>query len=311
MSVKNHVVAFSFLSLVALSSCGKDDINSSTQGNVQVEITDGPIDNAEVKSVFVTIAEVKIDGKTFSGFTGKKTIDVKTLTQGNTQILGLGSIDVGAHQSLTLVLDNSKDASGNAPGCYVETVNGTKHALSTAATQEITIAKNFVIESAKTTTLVLDFDLRKAVAYQDGSSTDKYDFVATADLNASVRAVVKDQTGTIKGTYNSAAVTSDKVIVYAYKKGTYNKATESQSTSGVDFKNAVSSATVDSNGQFNISFMESSDYELHFVSYKDMNSDGKLDLRGELVITSALNLLGISVTANTQITIAATATGFL
>jgi Domain of unknown function (DUF4382) len=313
MFLKKFIWASSLLSLLVLASCGNDDSNdSTTQGDLQVEITDGPIDDAEVKSVFVTVAEVKFDGKTFSGFSGKKTIDVKALTQGNTQVLGLGKADVGSYTNITLVLDNSKDASGNAPGSYVETVNGTKHALSTTATQEITIAKNYAIESTKSTTLVFDMDLRKIIAYQDNATaTDKYDFVSSSNLNSAVRVVIKDQAGSITGTCNNAIVSSDKIVAYAYKKGTYNKATETQSANGIDFKNAVSSAIVNSNGQFNISFLESGDYELHFAAYKDNNSDGKLELLGELSLNSALNLSAITVTANAQVTIAATVLGLL
>lgn len=305
---KNVLLACFLMSIMSFTiSCDKD--NSTSTGSAQVEITDGPIDDAEVKSVFVTVAEVKIDGKTFSGFSGKKTIDVKVLNQGNTQVLGIGSLDAGSYQNLSIVLDYSKDASGNTPGCYVETVNGTKHALSTQASQEITLAKNFVIESGKTTNLVLDFDLRKAVAYQSGSATDKYDFVSAADLNSAVRLVVKSQTGTIKGTCNNSTVASDKIVVFAYKKGSFSKSTETQSSNGVSFKNAVTSTVVDNSGNFKLSFVESGDYELHFASYKDTNSDGKLDLRGMLNLTTVINLLGINVAANAEVSLVATVSG--
>ena len=73
----------------------------------------------------------------------------------------------------------------------------------------------------------------------------------------------------------------------------------------------TSSAVV--NNAYQLNFLESGDYELHFVSYKDKNSDGKLDLQGEFQasILSGLNIGAVSVSANVTVTADISLTGLL
>lgn len=288
----------------------KEDSNTGSTGQLNLEITDGPIDDASVKGVFITVAEVKVDGQTFYGFLGKKTINLLDYQQGNVAALGLGNLDAGGYQQITLVLDHQTDATGSGPGCYVLTDDNVKHALSTAATQTIEISKNFSIEAGQKTELVIDVDLRKAVQYQNGS-TDKYDFVAAADLLAAIRLVVKDEAGSIAGACQNDIVIADKIIVYAYKKGDFNRAVEIESQNGVAFKNAVTSAVVGNDGQFTLSFLEEGDYELHFAAYKDTDSDGRLEMLGTLLLNSLINLESIRLEANADVQLEILVTGIL
>jgi len=57
------------------TACSENSNEPMGQGEVQFEITDAPIDDANVKSVIVTVADVKVDGQSLSGFT-KQTIDL-------------------------------------------------------------------------------------------------------------------------------------------------------------------------------------------------------------------------------------------
>ena len=79
---------FLFLSLMV--SCSKDDDDAGNPASetytTEVYLTDAPIDNAEVKGVFVTIAEVKVNGLALEGFQ-KTTIDVSSLSNGTTKLL--------------------------------------------------------------------------------------------------------------------------------------------------------------------------------------------------------------------------------
>lgn len=287
--------------------CLKDDDDnpSNTQGQLNMEITDGPSDDPNVKAVFVTVAEVKVDGKTFSGFSGKKTINLMAYQQGNVAALGLGDIDAGSYQNITLVLDTQTDENGLVPGCYVQTLDNTKHLLSSTASIAITSAKDFTVQAGSQTNLVIDFDLRKAIEYPGGAGADQYDFVASADLQTAVRVVVKNQTGNLSGTCQNAIINTDKMVAFAYKKGTFNRTVEIAAENGVAFKNAVASAEVNSNGAFKIAFLESGDYEVHFAAYKDLNSDDKLDFQGTLILDSVIDLesLALAVNANLQLNI--------
>lgn len=303
------VLAALFGTTLLFTACEKDE-NAATDGQLSIEMTDGPIDDAAVKGVFVTVAEVKVDGQTFYGFSGKKTINLLDYQQGNVTALGLGNIEAGSYQSITLALDHQTDASGNSPGCYVLTADNVRHSLSATAGQTLILAKNFAVEAGKKTELVIDFDLRKAVQYQDGAG-DKYDFVAAADLQAALRLVVKNTTGSIEGACQNSLVSTDKIIVYAYKKGEFNREAEMQIQNGVAFKNAVSSAVVGNDGNFRLAFLEAGEYELHFAAYKDNNSDGRLDLQGTLLLNSLINLESIRLGANAEIQLDILVTGIL
>lgn len=298
-----RLFTFSALAL-SLAACNNDDATSTSPGTVNFEMTDAPFDDANVQSVFVTVAAIKVDGKAIDNFSGKTTFDIAAYQRGETKTLGNTKLDAGTYSKLTLVLDNATDQSGNAPGTYILTKTGDKKAIaSSATTTEITTTGQFKSFADQSSTAVIDFDLRKNIVYDGGTG---YKFVSASELTNGVRVVQKSETGTIKGTINNTAVTtSDKVVVYAYKKGAYAKTTEmsGQGSSNVEFKNAVTSSVV-TNGAYQLSFLEAGDYELHFVSYKDKNSDGKLDIQGEFntSITGNLNLSALSVSANSTVT---------
>ncbi|MBX2926289.1 MAG: DUF4382 domain-containing protein [Saprospiraceae bacterium] len=297
------------LSLLLFTQCKKDDTNS---GNISLEITDAPIDDVNVQGAFVTIADVKIDGNSMPGFSGRQTIDLLAYQQGDVKSLGIGTLSAGTYNNVTLVLDYDTDANGGSPGCYVLTMDGVKHALKSTAntTANVTAAANFVATENDRTDLVLDFDVRKAIAHT-ASGASQYQFNGNTELNAAVRVVTKAKTGTIGGTCTDPLSTSQKIVAYAYKKGSFNAAVEKQGP--VQFKNAVTSAAVDIQGRYTLAFLEEGDYELHFIRYNDANSDGRFELEGSLLlnIIGALDVKNISVGAQANITLNVVATGIL
>jgi len=296
--------------LLLFTQCDKDDSNND---NVRLEITDAPIDDANVQGVFVTVANVKIDGEPMTGFSGRQTIDLLAYQQGDVKGLGTGKLAAGAHTNVTLVLDYDADATGNTPGCYVLTTDGVKHALKSSASMasEVTAAANFETTENDRTDLVLDFDVRKAIMYSNGSGATNYQFNSNSELNAAVRVVNKDKTGTVSGTCTDALSTSDKFVVYAYTKGSFNPTVEREGP--VQFKNAVTSAVVDSEGNYKLAFLEEGTYELHFIGYEDADNDGKFELEGALLlnIVGTLNLNNISVSAKTTLDLDVVVTGIL
>lgn len=299
------------LALLLFTQCDKDD--NDNDDNVRLEITDAPIDDANVQGVFVTVASVKIDGEPMTGFSGRQTIDLLAYQQGDVKSLGTGKLAAGAHSNVTLVLDYDADANGNSPGSYVLTTDGVKHALKTSAntTSEVTTAANFTTTDNDRTDLVLDFDLRKAISYSNGSGASDYEFNSTSELNAAIRVVEKEETGTVSGTVTDGLNTSKKFVVYAYTKGTFNAATEKQGP--VQFKNAVTSAEVDAQGNYKLAFLEEGTYELHFIGYEDANEDGKYELEGSLLLDllGSLDLKNISVAAKATVDIDVDVTGIL
>ncbi len=313
-------LSFSLLGLfltIGLSQC-TDGETQDNKGEVSVEMTDGPIDDAEVQGAFVTVAAVKIDGETYSGFSGKQTIDLLAFQNGNTKALGIGELEAGSYSNISLVLDYETDADGNAPGCYILKTDNTKDEIATSAsgTKEFALTGAFTVTKDARTNLVMDFDLRKAIKYEQNSGSQKnFSFVTDSEIQSAVRVVNKSNAGNVKGKMTDNVSSSEKVVVYAYRKGTYNRSQEvqGQGASNVAFKNAVTSAVVDAQGNYQLSFLEEGDYEIQCASYKDTDNDGEFELKGTLSLTSILNLNLNSVTvgAQAEVTVDINVTGVL
>lgn len=306
-----------------MTNCTKDENDGTTptiKGTAQFEITDAPIDDANVKSCFVTVTAVKVDGEVISDFEGKQTIDLLAYQNGSVKSLGLAELEAGTYSNVSLVLDYETDANGNTPGCYIQTTDNAKHSLQATSSSSSELALNtgeFTVEENSTTKLVMDFDVRKAVKRQENSAEDKYDFVTESEMRASVRMVAKAKTGKVKGKCKDDLNMTNRIVVYAYKRGAYSKNTETkgQGSSQIMFKNAVSSAVADGNGNYTLAFLEEGDYELHFFGYEDSDNDGKMEIQGELQLSLlgnlGLDLNNVSVGANAELSIDVSITGIL
>jgi hypothetical protein len=112
--------------------------------------------------------------------------------------------------------------------------------------------------------------------------------VSDGNLSSSLRLFSKENTGTIKGSYSEeSSVSSEKIVVYAYKKGTFNASTETQgqTSDNIMFKNAVASAEVKqslSGKGYTLAFLEEGEYELHFVGYSKSTESGRYVMTGRL-----------------------------
>ena len=318
MKTTNSRIVMSGIKLALLTAaisssfiaCKKDDSTNGVTASTTIKLTDAAIDDASVIGAFVTITDIKLDGQSVQGFT-KATVDINAYRNGNTKTLGTFNLAGKTYSSITFVLDYDIDANGNAPGSYVVTTGGVKHKLQSSS-NSVTIIKGFTLSG--NSTLIADFDLRKMITRQSGGA-DQYDFATSAELASSIRVVAENNTGTISGTLTNTVAVSSKVIAYVYTKGTFNRASEMQAsgTSAIQFKNAVSSSVVGAGGNYQLHFLESGDYEIHFANYTDANSDGKLELNGTLVIIGAgnLNLLSLNLGAGVTISANATATAIL
>jgi hypothetical protein len=280
-----------FASLFLITSCNDDD-DDDNNGNVRFEITDGPIDDPEVTGFFVTVVGVQVDGQPLTDFEGPLTFNLMDYRDGEVKRLGFADLDAGTYSDVRLLLDYNRDANGNAPGVYVQTTGGAKQTITTSTARDsaVSVTGNFTVdENDSRKEVVIDFDLRKSLVYSSGG-TSKYTLVTDAELDQAARLVAKENTGTIEGDFEGDLEQAGTVVVvYAYRKGTYSS-TERQGTgtSRVQFKNAVTSAVVDGNEEFRLSFLPEGTYELYFVGYQDTNNDGKLEMKGSL----QLDILG-------------------
>src|SRR6478736_4724997 len=311
------LVACAFL---VSTSCKDDDGVDAGKGKAQFEITDAPSDDANIKGVFVTVTDVKVDGASVSGFS-KQTIDLKAYQKGNTKVLGTTDLSAKTYSTITLVLDVDANESGDTPGCYVLTQDNVKYKLTSSNASsgklEIPLNKSWEVKNEATTNVVLDFDLRKSLSYSDDANV-RYHFANNTNLQSAIRVVAKSNTGTVKGTYNEQISSgADQVIVYAYKKGTFNASTETQvqGEDNVTFKNAVSSAKVEtalSGNTYTIAFLEAGEYELHFAGYTKDNSTNRFVFKSLLQTDTMVNgsvSTSFNINAGADLSVTATVKG--
>ena len=294
--------------------CDDDDAGN---GQLRIEITDAPIDDESIEGVFVTIAEVRVDGKMWTGMTSKQTIDLMTLQEGNVQSLGIAEVEAKSYNRISLVLDQEEDEDGNSPGCYVLTDDSQKHNLAASTSDEITIdvtGSDVDVMDGSTSSIVVDFDLRKSLRYGNPNEpSSDYAFSTTGELTAAIRYVEKNEAGHIEGECTDLISSSDMIVVYAYAKGTFDREDETSGPADEQFADAVTSTTVNAQGEYRLSWLEEGDYELVFVSYEDEGNNGTMDLQGTLNLTSilGLNLKSISVGVASTVVVDVMVTGIL
>ena len=305
---------------IIFTSCETEEPLPTPTAKVNFELTDAPADDANITAVFVTVASIDVDGEPISDFIGKQTIDLLSFQNGNTKALGSGQLEIGDYDRISLTLDFDADADGNSPGCYVLTDDNVKHPLTSTGEQALNLSGlSFSATEGQEKTMIMDFDVRKSVKYQgDGNDTDRYDFVTTSEMESSIRVVDKSKTLSIRGQIDNPLGTGgDYVVAYVYEKGDFNEETETnpQGASGVEFKNAVTSALVDASGNYELSFLESGEYELYFVTYEAEPTAEEPDRRGasgflQVNSLTSLNLLGLELEAGVDVSINVIVTGF-
>lgn len=304
---------------LTITSCKKDSSNNggtTEKSNTQISMTDAPIDNAEIKGVFVTVTEIKIDGETYSGFTGKKTFDIMAMQNGNTETIFNGDLENKTYNQIELVIDAQTDAQGNSPGSYILTSSNVKKEIKANNPDNkirLMINNATTVASNSSNNYVVDFDLRKSVRQETNGD---YRFASTTELNNAVRFVKRDQSGVVKGKVDQSTFNNyDKVVAYIYVKGTFNKAIEGQpqGSDKILFRNATSSSVVSSSDNFGFYFLNQGMYELHLVGYNDSDNDGSFELvtMFDLSSNNSINLSDINVTANANIEADIKVTGLL
>jgi Domain of unknown function (DUF4382) len=266
-AMKRIQTAAYFLVLASLlCACQQDDVASGT-GKLALSITDSPIDASNVKAVYVTFTGLEYQNSggnwtTATEFTKAQVINLLDLQNGKTSLLGEFNLNSGEYTGLRFKLDAPSRGANTPsnPGCYVELTSGEKKPLFVPSGSQSGYKANgnFTVPINGTVAVTADFDLRKSVVLTGSGST----YI----LNPTLIIIVNNQAGEIKGTISNLVSTS-KYIIYVYEKDQY-KANESNEPSGenVMFPNAITSTKLDSNGNYQFSFLAAGSYDLILVS---------------------------------------------
>lgn len=276
-------IGLAFTCLALLPSCNKE----ADYANIRLLLTDAPIDDPDIRAVMITVSEVRLDGIAIPSFK-PVTLNIRALQNGITHMLLDAKLNPADYNEITLVFDYQTDVSGNTPGCYVHLQNGVKWPLQSTS-RECNIRQSFTLKNGVKSTIVMDLDLRKAIRHHD-SPGPGYVFVEHDKLQKAIRIVQENRTGIIEGQFVNQAILTDKILVFAYQKGTFISSLEFKVQQALQFPNAISSAVVDAYGKFILPFLNEGQYDLVFVACKDLNKDGRLDYQGLLVMKSDLGI---------------------
>ncbi|TBH72684.1 DUF4382 domain-containing protein [Aquirufa antheringensis] len=247
-------------------SCQKEDTSSGT-GKLALSVTDSPIDASNVKAVYVTFTGLEYQNSagnwtTASEFTTPQIVNLLDLQNGKSSLLGEYSLSSGIYTGLRFKLDAPTRGANTPtnPGCYVELTTGEKKPLYVPSGSQsgYKAIGNFTVPINGTVSVTSDFDLRKSIILTGSGST----YI----LNPTIKIIVNNQAGEIKGTISNLLNTS-KYVVYVYEKDKYTTS-ESNEPSGenVRFPGATTSTKVDLTGNFQFSFLAAGTYELIVVS---------------------------------------------
>ena len=292
------------LCFVLFMGCEKDEVTATSgEGRLEVDMTDAPVDDPDLRGVFVTVTDLRVDGTSVEGFSAS-TVEVSALQNGRTQGLFSGNVEAKSYNRLELVLDDQADATGGSPGCYALTEDGKKVALEVANNGVIAINNStFALEENATVRAVVDFDLRKAVQRTEDEAKP-YRFAASSRLNNSLRFTTRAKSGTISGKVTDNSGKSSTIVVYAYASGAYSNA-ETEGDANNRFLKATSSTRVKADGSYTLAFLESGTYELVAAAYADEDDDGHTEFSGtfNMSAVAGVDLGGITVDAESQTTV--------
>jgi hypothetical protein len=270
-------IILSFTLMTLISGCGGgggDTTSSSTTGVLSLSMTDAPPqlgpDVTEVNIAVIGI-EYNYEGNwtTAEDFV-PQTFNLLDLQNGKSLHLGDMILPAGHYQEIRFLLaapSNESEVRSN-PDCNITYADGSSVPLFVPSGGQsgykgkgaFDITANAKIE------VTADFDVHKSIVVT-GKSTKNTKYI----LKPVIRLVVTELSGMINGTVVDVAdynATSDSLVVYTYKTGTYDVIEEDENVDGVNFPNAVSAGDVNmSDGNFTLAYLGEGNYSLVTALY--------------------------------------------
>ncbi|MCZ6695131.1 MAG: DUF4382 domain-containing protein [Acidobacteria bacterium] len=162
-------IAMALFVAAALTGCsGSGSVSFVEMGQIEIHLTDAPIDLSNVTSVTVTIDSVivysgvlEVDGSNTSPFvlmTHPETFDLLTLTGGATTLLAEGKVPTGFYQRIRLSISSA-----------VMLFNDGTEVVLKIDSNKVDIPIPFRVEAEGVNPVTLDFDAAASVLVNDTS----------------------------------------------------------------------------------------------------------------------------------------------
>jgi hypothetical protein len=252
--------AFALAGIVAAACESGSNPTLTTNGKVNVLLTDAPFPFSQVKSVDVFV--VRIEGKLAETDSAEAAnandstswltlvspntrINLLTLTNGNTASLGLASIPVGTYRSFRMIIntDSSSVTLNDNTKPNIKWPSAGKNGI------KIILDEPFDV-TTDATNLLIDFDVGRSFVMR-GNSISQNGLL----FKPVIHAVTAQATGTISGTVRADSANGARMAgatVEVLKAGTALTDTVSA--------NVVSSGVTDANGNFTLAFIPAGTY---------------------------------------------------
>lgn len=240
--------------ILILSGC-----SDSKTGSVSLQITDAPVDSADITAVKITVTGVAYhttvpDEWVEFNFENPMEFDLLSLTNGTTAMIDVFELPAGEISQLRFYLDAAVtgDTTPSNPGCSVTLLDTSEEPLFVPSADQSGFKATgaFTVPLNGTVNIIADFDARKSITY----ATNHY------VLRPTIRLAVTDEAGSIAGdiTYGG----TNTVVVFAYENDTFSAATElTVNADGVLFANSVTSSVLDETG-YVLSYLAAGTYDL-------------------------------------------------
>jgi len=258
-----NVIIVCFVWILVLSGC-----TDSSDGVVALNLSDSPIDAANVDGVNITINSIEYHRngvwETAPGFAGPTAYNLLTLTNGETALLGNLIMPGGQYSQIRFMLDITETGQGTPsnPGCYLSFSDETPDEplfVPSGSESGFKATGAFTVPVNGTVELTADFDVRKGVI----------NWGECYVLQPTIRLVVTGEAGSIGGGVTNSSAYTD-IIVFAYADGAYaDSEDDDPALMAVRFPNAIVSARAcDVEGlQYKLCFLAAGIYDLAVAGY--------------------------------------------
>jgi hypothetical protein len=257
----------------------------TSKGTIKLYLTDAPVDAENIESVFISIQEIQLkkgnDWITAASFDLPVQLDILSYQNGQTYFVTEQEIPSGKYTEARMILsDGSSELPGLADLSYIAYTDGSTDLLDVpSGTSSGYKAKGeFDLNAGGVIGVTLDFDVRKSIVRAGAS--DKL------ILKPVVRIVANQNAASVIGTF-IASKSTEKVVVYSYRKGEYRTDETQPNAEGLRFTRSVNSTCINIDGSFTLAFLEAGAYDLIFTT---VNADGSFK--------SVLGIYGINLLAN-------------
>ena len=294
MSTSRFIIYSALVLALVFAGCGSGSSSEGT-GTVSLGLTDAPlVDDDNVTGVYITITGIEYHTqggwKTMEDFnTSINPINLLDWQDGNSISLGDFHMPAGKYTQMRFMLDAAEESQPpqSNTGCFIEFNNDTNETLYVPSGSQTGYKAigNYDVPVNGVVNMTADFDIRKSVISSANGSYYK--------LKPTIKLVVTDEAGKIKGTVSNLDINSRYVIyAYEYVNGLstwdINEEYDPEPLDSADicFANAVSSTRIKESGAYTLAFLAAGTYDLIIAKYDVNGIYGPYYIETEIEVVS-------------------------